>query len=601
MGIIKNSDLKQDISQTSSLVHLFASTSEHAYPALLDLIKYLDKTNKLPTTIPFETLNSVFKITLNFADTEEDVLSVYTKWIKFLLKFSDNPFLVDVISFLPERIKNANEKTVKITELLNEYWNTNYSAEDKTYKQLMESLENSSKLELLKYINDENYRPQIDPRSKEECLRNPDEQVKQVFGILFDKYFHEDKTEKALELLNYFPRNWKTFWNAHLCNPRSNEYIDALIFLLTKEKDVLENQELLIFQLELKMLVNDIEGYLDEGDLVNSDAIKEISKEMHGELADMEDASEEMIDKFTNKLYEKVVFNKARAIYKAIPQDLSTEHRSAIYIDLKKVLEFCEDQKIEKASPMLKEINRVLFEELRDVSSGVNLVCKMLETGSRIKISQYLLKLSYLLEPSSLEMDTLYDALVKHITKQKLSSRQVKSYLEIFDKVNHPQFEVLRSLLTTFHQDEANISVLCTAMVKNSHIYYSHSQSFYVTVNAIFNSGLDIKTVQRFMADMMTAELTKDHARSFVYLLVDFFHEQPYMNIRKNFPRITINQKVLDTFNKTLDEIVDQSMEDMSEEQEFDANQYAIDECRAFLFILTTSKQPREVQNIVWQ
>ena len=590
---------QEDNSYMNSLVHLLASTSKHAYPALLDLIRYLDTVNKVPTKIPFETLNSIFKITLNFANSDEDMLFIYTRWIKFLLKFCDDPFETDVLSVLPERVKNANDKTTKITELLGQYWNTDDVSEDTTYNDIIESQTNSNALELLKYLNDDSYSPQLNSKAKDDYLRNPTEETRQVLNMVFEKYFYEDKSEKALELLNYFPRNWKTFWNAHLCNTRSNEYIDALIFLLTKDKDVIENQELFVLQLELKMLVNDIEGYLDEGDLINSHVIKEISEEMREELEGMDGASDEVIDRFTNKLYEKVVFNKAKVIYKSLPDDLSKDHITSIYIDLKKVLEFCEDQNIEKASSMLKEVNRVLFEELRDVSSGVNLVCKMLKTSARIKMSQYLLKLSYLLEPNSLEMDTLYEAFVHHITRQRLSVRQVKSYTEIFEKIKHPQFEVLNALLATFHKDETHITTLSEAILKNSSIYYSHSQSFYVTVSAIFNSGLNVKTVQSFISSVIASDLRPDQAKTFIHLFVDYFHEQPYMNIKKNFPKTSVNQKLLDTFYKTLDQIVDLSMEDIEQEQEFETKQYAIDECRAFLFVLSSTK-PRG-HNTIWQ
>ena len=71
------------------------------------------------------------------------------------------------------------------------------------------------------------------------------------------------------------------------------------------------------------------------------------------------------------------------------------------------------------------------------------------------------------------------------------------------------------------------------------------------------------------------------------------------MKLKKNFPVITVNQKLMDIFYKTLDEIVDQSMEDEVSEREFETKQYAIDECRAFLFILS-SKRPRG-QSTVWQ
>jgi hypothetical protein len=604
----KDSVVKQDIAYMTNFVHLLASTSKHAYPALRDMIEYVDGVRRLPTKIPFETLNSVFKISLNFADTDEDILSVYTKWIKFLLKFSDNPFETDVLSFLPDRIRYSSQKAEKITELLSGYWTSEHKAGDKTYNDIVESKENSSKLELLKFLNDGNYSPQLCAKSQDDNLRSPDEVTKQVLGMVFDKYFYDERTEDALGLLNYFSRDWKTFWNAHLCNPRSNEYIDGLIFLLTKESNMVDDQEVLILQLELKMLVNDIEGYLDEGDLVNSDVIREISEEMQEEMNELDattGVSDAMIDKFTNRLYEKVVFNKARAIYKAIPDELSQEHRTSIYIDLKKVLEFCEDQGIEKVSPMLKEVNRVLFEELRDVSSGVNLVCKMLNTTARPKISQYLLKLSYLLEPNSFEMETLYEAFVKHITTQKLSARQVNAYLEIFDKITHPQFVVLKQLLVTFHKDENNVRELATAILKNESMYYSHSQSFYVTIDSVFNSRLGVKVTRTFIAQMLGSDMRPDHAKTFVHLLVDYFHEQPYTNLKKDFPKVTVNVNLLETFYKVLDNIVDQSMEDEGTEQEFETNQYAIDECRGFLRSLTsmkpvTSAKPGRSQT-VWQ
>jgi hypothetical protein len=595
----KDSVVKQDTAYMTSFVHLLASTSKHAYPALRDMIEYLDGVRRLPTKIPFETLNSVFKISLNFADSDEDTLSIYTKWIKFLLKFSDNPFDTDVLSFLPDRVRHASQKTEKIIELLNEYWTSDHKAGDKTYNDIVESRESSSKLELLKFLNDDNYSPQLGTKSQDESLRTPDEVTRQLLGMVFDKYFYDDRTEDALGLLNYFPRNWRTFWNAHLCNPRSNEYIDGLIFLLTKEKDVVDDQEVLILQLELKMLVNDVEGYMDEGDLINSDVIREISEEMKSELDDLEGASDAMIDKFTNRLYEKVVFNKARAIYKAIPEELSQEHRTSIYIDIKKVLEFCEDQGIDKVSPMLKEINRVLFEELRDVSSGVNLVCKMLNTTARPKISQYLLKLSYLLEPNSFEMETLYEAFVKHITTQKLSARQVNAYLEIFDKITHPQFVVLKQLLLTFHKDENSVKELAAAILKNEDMYYSHSQSFYVTIDSVFNSRLGVKVTRSFIAQMLGSDMRPDHAKTFVHLLVDYFHEQPYTNMKKDFPKAPVNTKLMETFHKVLDHIVDQSMEDEGTEQEFETKQYAIDECRAFLRSLSSIKPGRS--QTVWQ
>jgi hypothetical protein len=201
------------------------------------------------------------------------------------------------------------------------------------------------------------------------------------------------------------------------------------------------------------MLVNDIEGYLGDDDNIDPEIITEISEELSYEVSKLGSADDEVVDRFTQKLYEKIVFNKARSIYKSIPKDISSDDLISLYIDLKKIFEFCEDNKIGDSSIILKQVNKVLFEELRDVSSGVNLVCRMLNANSKIKISQYLLKLAYLLEPDSLEMENLYESFVKYLSRNKLSVNQCKSYMEVFNKVSFPQFEVLKYMLEAFHRD----------------------------------------------------------------------------------------------------------------------------------------------------
>ena len=95
-----------------------ASTSKHAHPALLDLINYIDTIKKLPNKIDFDTINEIFKITLNFVDTDEEINSVYQKWTRFILRFAEDPFKVDLKNLLPERIRTANNVSLKISKII---------------------------------------------------------------------------------------------------------------------------------------------------------------------------------------------------------------------------------------------------------------------------------------------------------------------------------------------------------------------------------------------------------------------------------------------------------------------------------------------------
>ncbi|MFH1223713.1 MAG: hypothetical protein V1647_05165 [Pseudomonadota bacterium] len=147
--------------EVSSLIHLLASTSGHSYPALRDLINYVDTAKKLPDKVSFNTINEIFKITFNFAESDQDIVSIYTKWIKFLLKYCDDPFDIDVVNMLPDKIRTANEKTVRITKLLEEKWSAEPVLSKQAYTEVISFTQNSGGLELLKFLNDENYEPDI--------------------------------------------------------------------------------------------------------------------------------------------------------------------------------------------------------------------------------------------------------------------------------------------------------------------------------------------------------------------------------------------------------------------------------------------------------
>ena len=150
----KNTYSSETTESLQHLVHLMASSSEHAFPALIGLINYVDKLKKLPTKIPFGALNAVFSIVMNFANTDEDMVNIYSKWVRFLLRFCEDPFGTDILSLVPDRIKYANHQNTRITDLLLEHWNTEVCCSEEAYKSIIDSRPVSSKLELLKFLND---------------------------------------------------------------------------------------------------------------------------------------------------------------------------------------------------------------------------------------------------------------------------------------------------------------------------------------------------------------------------------------------------------------------------------------------------------------
>ena len=561
-----------------SIIHLLASTSPHAYPALLDMINYFDSVKKLPNKIPFETINDIFTIMLNFADSDEDINSIYSKWVKFLLKFSDDPFKIDI----------TNTRASRLSDLLAEQWSCGWNIDDKTYERILK--ENPCKLdvETLKALRTPNYAPHFK-------LTKDDVDPKTLCALqtLFDRYYSEGNTETALEILDLFPKNWKTFWNAHLCDTTNNEYIEALIFMLGKEKKF-ENKETLIVQLELKMLVNDIEGKLGEEGYIDPAIIREISSELEDEM-DCDDSSDgdsdAMIDRFTSRLYEKVVFNKAKVIYASIPKDIPSEHLIPIYVDVKKIMEFCLEHGIEKASGILNTVNKTLFDEIRDVASGVALVDKMLKNNSHIKITQHLTELTHLVDPGSIEMEVLFDTLAKYISTEKLSPKQFSMYFEVFNSIDHPQFRVLSEMLNCFHRNQNTIGSLAKTMIDNLSVFQEHSQSLYIVIEAVFNSRFKTSNIQTFISTLMTAELEDVHAKNILRLTINYMYKNPDINMRKDLPLQNWNERTIKKLNGILEQIIYEAMEDAALEAEFEDKKYSIYECRAFIDFLSKKTQ----------
>ncbi|MFH1223052.1 MAG: hypothetical protein V1647_01760, partial [Pseudomonadota bacterium] len=274
-------------------------------------------------------------------------------------------------------------------------------------------------------------------------------------------------------------------------------------------------------QLELKMLVNEVEWKLGEEGYINPEILKQVSKEIETMFGkDFDPDSDEIADIYTSKLYEKTAFNKIRAIYNSMPKNMDDDYIVPIYIELKKILEFCEEHNVQKAEPMLNAVNKVLFEHTKDVSSGVAVISKMLENNSHIKTAQYLIELSHLIETSSMEMDTLFEAFIKYISTQKLSPLQFKMYAGAFKSIQqHPQFEILYELLICFHENEKNLPQLARCIVKNINIFRSYAQTFYVIVNSVIKSRLKTQNIQTFAAELSRHDLDISFTRTMLYVL----------------------------------------------------------------------------------
>ena len=571
--------------EIESIIHLLATTSPHAYPALLDMIKYFDSTKKLPTKISFQTINDIFNITLSFADSDEDITYVYSKWVRFLLKFSDDPFKTDITATISEKTKHANAVASKISELLSEQWGTKWNIDEETYNKIVKNSDNKLYSGILNALNDPKYTPHFKPTKYE-----VDGKMLEALQVLFERYYYAGETGTALDILNLFPKNWRTFWNAHLCDPSNNQYLQALVFMLNKETDI-KDKETLLIQLELKMLVNDIEGKLGEEGYIDPEIMREISTELEEEMRDDTDDNEKLIDKFTSRLYEKVVFNKAKAICSSIPKDIQKEHLISIYIDVKKIMEFCLEHGIEKAHTILSPVNSVLFEEIKDVSSGVALVDRMLKNNTHIKMTQHLTELAHIIDPGSIEMEILFDTLSKYLGTQKLSPKQFSMYFAVFNEVDHPQFKILAEMLKCFHMNQDNVGDLAKVMTQHLSIFQEHSQSMYMIIEAVFNSGFKTKNIQAFISTLMTAELEDVHAKNVLRLTINYLHRDSEINIRKDLPLQAWNEGTVKKLNGILEQLIYEAMEDPALEAEFEDKKYAIYECRAFIDFLSKKIQ----------
>jgi hypothetical protein len=66
-------------------------------------------------------------------------------------------------------------------------------------------------------------------------------------------------------------------------------------------------------------------------------------------------------------------------------------------------------------------------------------------------------------------------------------------------------------------------------------------------------------------------------------ILVDYFTDQPYVDLSSGFPKVKANASVIKVFNEFLDKIFEQALEDEDMERELDTYHEALERCRIFL------------------
>jgi hypothetical protein len=215
----------------------------------------------------------------------------------------------------------------------------------------------------------------------------------------------------------------------------------------------------------------------------------------------------------------------------------------------------------------------------------------MLKNNSHIKMAQHLTELAHIIDFGSLEMETLFDTLIKYISTEKLSPKQFSMYFEVFHDVDHPQFKILAEMLNCFHRNQNAIGTLAKVMTENLSIFQEHSQSMYIIIEAVFKARFKTSNVQAFVSTLMTAELEDAHSKNILRLTIDYMYKNTDINMRKDLPVQNWNEKTIKKLNGILEQIVYEAMEDETQETEFEEKKYAIYECRAFIDFLSKKMQ----------
>jgi hypothetical protein len=542
--------------------------SDKGTASLVDTLLYFSKRKTLPKNISFDFINLSFKKILE--NELIDVDKFYMSWLIFLLKFSKNPFKENVT------IKNKN-LSLKFKNFTKENWNENIEDKDLLFKTFISKKEKSTDLEVLKFLYNKNYNPVIDRNDiNEECSNT-------IFALhkLFKKFYNEGNKKEALDTISMFPKTWPTYWNLHLLDKKENRYISKLIEIFSSQKNLVKNQEILTLELRLKKLLNEMETTFDEEKNLDRNVVEEIYTELAREVkTNIND--DILVHLFTKKLFKKVIFKNVKEIYKSVPKKVETNEKTAIFIDIKKILEECVEQNIEEAKEILKDVNKFLFKELRDVKSGVSFISQMIKNSTHKGLPEYIYDLSLLLNEKSIEANTLFENLVDLFSSKKLSALDFSAYIKTLDRINLPQFKILTNFAKVFSGNFKTTN-LSQSVIENYEIFINNTDSLYIMLEPIYTGKISTQNIQKLTADLLSEDFPRSIAKTFGILLTDFFYEQPYMDLAKSFPKEKLNKNLVLKIRKTIDDFVHTSIDDKDLEIDFEEKSYAVEECIKFL------------------
>lgn len=568
----------------NALACLFEELNSSSENFLHTLINFTNHLLLSDSKISEDYIEQIFRFSIikcNEYQDAESALTFYKNWFQYSLTFKNNPFLKEPI-IIPTILED-NKEALNINRLMNKYWFDDFNTNSNYLKAVEETAESNDK-ELFKFLLNNNYQAKI---NENKFVSETNSERLQIIQLLFNQLYYDGFSDAALSLLNLFPKTWKTFWNAHLCDNTDNEYLKALIYLLENEKTFMENQNILCIQLKIKELLNHIDTAFQDYSKLDSNIIKKVNKELEQELKNLKKFDEdEAVELFTKKLFKFLIFDKAVEILNNIPKKTSKEHRVAIYIDLKQIFEACIENNIIEAEQELGKINRTLFEELKDKTSGTSLIIQMLNNKNQKGLSQYIKQISYILDPNSMEMESLFESLILFFSKKEIQKRQLSVYINSFEKLEPIQFKILNEILITFNKDENNIVNATKLICSNLDIFKEHSHTFYILLDSFFNRKFSLETHQKFISILLGSDLNNILSRNFLYLLVDHFYEQPYRDFKKNFPHSTLNFNLIKRLVLLLEETKVAYMRDKNSILEYEDKKFAVEKARDFLFFL---------------
>lgn len=542
--------------------------SDQGRASLVDTLMYFSKRKTLPKDIGFDFINLAFKKVLD--NTHTDVDNLHKAWLIFLLKFSENPF--------DENIKIENKKlSHKIKNFIKENWNENIEDKDLLFKNFISKKEKSTNLEILKFLYNKNYNPVISKDEiNEDCITTIE-----ALHLIFKRFYEEGNEKEALDTISMFPKTWSTYWNLHLIDKKENRYINKLIEIFSSRKNLVKNQEILTLELRLKKLLNEMDTTFDVEKNLDKNIVEEIYMELTKEVkTNIND--DILVHLFTKKLFKKVIFKNVKEIYKNIPKKAETNEKTAIFIDIKKILEECIEQNIEEAKDILKDVNKFLFKELRDVQSGVSFISQMIRNNTHKGLPKYIYNLSLLLNNQSVETNTLFENLVDLFSSKKLGTLDFSTYIKTLDKINLPHFKVLTNFAKVFSGNFKTTN-LSQSIIENHEIFVNNTDSLYIMLEPIYTGKISTQDVQNLTSELLSQDFPHSIAKTLGILLTDFFYEQPYIDLAKDFPKERLNKDLVLKVRTSIDDFVHTSMEDEDLEVDFEDRCHAVEECIKFL------------------